>query len=155
MTRIESSIHSLIFLCFNLFFWQVHDVFTFNVKTWIQIFQPRPSTTKKLFIFSVNGVLSYSPKCALLQGNRQKTRKSLDISKLEIHVRVHDFIFRTFEHFYIIIWLCILLENVLEKLPLLMPKTLVNQFVFVQGRDQCIIIMGQFTHSVYYYLKDL
>jgi hypothetical protein len=30
-----------------------------------------------------------------------------------------------------------LLEDVLEILPLLMPKTLINQFVFVWGREQC------------------
>jgi hypothetical protein len=50
---------------------------------------------------------------------------------LEIHARVQDFLAQAFEHFYIAIWLCMLLENVFEILPLLMPKTLINQFVFV------------------------
>jgi hypothetical protein len=48
-----------------------------------------------------------------------------------------------------------LLEDVLEILPLLMPKTLVNQFVFIWGREQCTTTMGQLTHLFYYYLKDL
>jgi hypothetical protein len=36
-----------------------------------------------------------------------------------------------------------------------MPKTLVDQFVFVWGHEQCIIIMNQLTRSIYYYLKGL
>jgi hypothetical protein len=57
--------------------------------------------------------------------------KNINISKLEIRVRVHDFISHTFEHFYFTIWLCMLLKYVLEILSLLMPKTLIDQFVFV------------------------
>jgi hypothetical protein len=38
-----------------------------------------------------------------------------------------------------------LLEDVFEILPLLMPKTFINQFVFVWGREQCIGTMGQLT----------
>jgi hypothetical protein len=41
------------------------------------------------------------------------------------------------EHFYIAIWSCMLLEDVLEILPLLMPKTLVDQFMFVWEHEQC------------------
>ncbi len=47
-----------------------------------------------------------------------------------------------------------LLEDVLEILPMLMPKTFIDQFVFVQGREQCTTTTSQFTHIVYYYLKD-
>jgi hypothetical protein len=88
-------------------------------------------------------------------GDRQKTRKNLDISKLEICARVHDFLFQAFEQFYIVIWLCMLLKDVLEILPSLMPKTFSDQFVFVRGCEQCTTIIGQFTCSIYYYLKDL
>jgi hypothetical protein len=35
-----------------------------------------------------------------------------------------------------------LLKDVLEILPLLMPKTFVDQFVFVWGHEQCIATMG-------------
>ncbi len=48
-----------------------------------------------------------------------------------------------------------LLKDVFEIIPLLMPKTFIDQFVFVWGRGQCTITMSQFTHLVYYYLKDL
>jgi hypothetical protein len=48
-----------------------------------------------------------------------------------------------------------LLEDVFEILLLLMPKTLIDQFVFVWGHEQCTTMMGQCTHSSYYYLKDL
>jgi hypothetical protein len=48
-----------------------------------------------------------------------------------------------------------LLEDVLEILPLLMPKILINQFVFVWGHEQCITTTNQLTRSIYYYLKDL
>jgi hypothetical protein len=54
---------------------------------------------------------------------------------LEIHVEVQDFLAQAFEHFYIVIWLCMLLEDVLEILPLLMPKTFVHQFAFIWGRE--------------------
>ncbi len=129
--------------------------FCFNAKRQILTFQPRSGTTKKLFIFNVNFVFCYFPKCALLQRDRQKTGKNLNVSKLEIHASVQDFLFRAFEHFYIVIWSCMLLKDVLEILPLLMPKTLVDQFVFVWGCEQCIVTMGQLTCLVYYYLKDL
>jgi hypothetical protein len=48
-----------------------------------------------------------------------------------------------------------LLKDVLEILPLLMPKILINQFVFVWGHEQCTTTTGQLTRSIYYYLKDL
>ncbi len=36
-----------------------------------------------------------------------------------------------------------------------MPKSLVDQFVFVWGHEQCTTITNKLTHSIYYYLKDL
>jgi hypothetical protein len=48
-----------------------------------------------------------------------------------------------------------LLEDVLEILPLLMPKIFINQFVFVWGCEQCTSTTGQLARSIYYYLKDL
>jgi hypothetical protein len=73
------------------------------------------------------------PKCAFLQGDQWKTRKNLDIFKLEICARIHDFISQEFERFYIVIRPCMLLEDVLEIVPLLVPKILIGQFVFVWG----------------------
>ncbi len=71
MTRTKASTHFWISLCFNLSsLWQVHDVFLSNAKMWIWIFWPWFGTIKKLLILSVNGVLCYFPKCALLWGHR-------------------------------------------------------------------------------------
>jgi hypothetical protein len=120
----------------------VQDVSLSNAKMWSWTFQPCSRKIKKLLILSVNGVLCYFPKCAIFQGDQRKTRKNLNVSKLEIRARVQDFLARAFEHFYIVIWLCMLLQNVLEILLLLMPKTLINQFVFVWGCEQCISTMG-------------
>jgi hypothetical protein len=74
---------------------------------------------------------------------------------LEICVGVQHFLSQAFEHFYIVIWSYMLLKDVFEIIPLLMPKTFIDQFVFVWGRGQCTITMSQFTDLVYYYLKDL
>jgi hypothetical protein len=98
---------------------------------WIWTFQTQSSTTKILLILSVNGVLCYFPKCALLQGDRQKTGKNLDVSKLEICAKVQHVMSWAFEHFYIVIWSCMLLKDGFEILPLLMLKTFIDQFVFV------------------------
>jgi hypothetical protein len=46
-------------------------------------------------------------------------------------------------------------NNVLEILPLLMPKTLIDSFVFVWGCEQCTTATDQLTRSIYCYLKDL
>jgi len=127
----------------------VHGVFLSNPKRHIQTFWPQSSTIKKLFILSVNCVLCYFPKCALLQGNQWKTRKNLDVSKLEICARVQHFLSWAFEHFYIVIWLC-MLEDVFEILLLLMPKTLIDQFVFVWGHEQ-MHYNNRSIHTLSYY----
>jgi hypothetical protein len=62
-----------------------------------------------------------------------KRLKNLDVSNLEIRCGVQDFLSWAFEHFYITIWSCMLLKDVFEILPLLMPKTLIDQFVFIWG----------------------
>jgi hypothetical protein len=61
-----------------------------------------------------------------------------------------------FEHSKIIaIWSCMLLENVMHVLHLLVPQTFVDQFVFIWGCEQCTKTFGQLTTRTYYYLKDL
>jgi len=47
------------------------------------------------------------------------------------------------------------LEDVFKVLTLLMPKSLINQFVFVWGHEQSVAMMGQFIHINYYYIKNL
>jgi hypothetical protein len=61
---------------------------------------------------------------------------------LKICAEVQYFLFHAFEHFYITIWLRILLEDVLEILPLLMSKTFFDQFVFVWGCEQWTTTIG-------------
>jgi hypothetical protein len=48
-----------------------------------------------------------------------------------------------------------LLKDVFEILLLLMPKTFIDQFVFVWGHEECTTTTGQLTCLIYYYLKDL
>jgi hypothetical protein len=47
-----------------------------------------------------------------------------------------------------------LLEDVIQVLPLLVPQAFVDQFVFIWGCERCIKILGQFTTWTYYYVKD-
>jgi hypothetical protein len=55
--------------------------------------------------------------------------------KVEVKVGVENFLAKTFEKFYIIIWSCMKLEDVLEVLPMFMPKTFVDQFIFIWGHE--------------------
>ncbi len=90
-TRMEASTHFWISFCSNFSpFWHVHVVSLSNARMWSQTFRPQSNTTKKLFIFNINGVLCYFPKCALFQGDQWKIGKNLDVSRLEIHARVQD-----------------------------------------------------------------
>jgi hypothetical protein len=66
------------------------------------------------------------------------------------HFRAH-----TFKKFYITIWSCVKLEDVLEVLPMLIPNMFMHQFVFIWGCEQCSKSFGQISPRSYYYLKDL
>ncbi len=58
-------------------------------------------------------------------------------------------------NFYIAIWSCMKLEDVLKVLPMLIPNTFVDQFVFIWRHEQCSKTSGQISFGSYYYLKDL
>jgi hypothetical protein len=77
---------------------------------------------------------------------------NININNLKMKVKMQHFLFGTFKKNYIMIWSCMLLENVMEVLHLLMPKKFVDQFLFIFGHEQCTGTSGQLT---YYYLKDL
>jgi hypothetical protein len=47
------------------------------------------------------------------------------------------------------------LENVLEVLPLFMPKSFLDQFVFIWGCEQCSKTFGEISPKSHYYVKDL
>jgi len=59
--------------------------------------------------------------------------KNIDRSIMEVKVGVEHFLSQVFKYFYIAIWSCMKLEDVLEVLPMLMPKTFLEQFVFIWG----------------------
>jgi hypothetical protein len=45
-----------------------------------------------------------------------------------------------------------LLEDVMEILPILVPQVFVNQFVFIWGHEQCSMTSNQLKVGTYYYL---
>jgi hypothetical protein len=69
-----------------------------------------------------------------------------------VKVGVEHFLSQVFK-FYITIWSCTKLDNVLEVLPMLIPKTFLEWFVFIWGHEQCSKMSGQIFLG--YYLKDL
>jgi hypothetical protein len=48
-----------------------------------------------------------------------------------------------------------LLEDVMEILPILMPQVFIYQFFFIWGHEQCYMTSNQLKVRTYYYLKDL
>jgi hypothetical protein len=110
-----------------------------------------PLVPKNLLIISINSMLCYFPKCDILQNNLHVKGSNIDISKLEVRARVQHFLSWAFKKHYIGIWSCMLLEDVMEVLHLLMLEKFVDQFLFIFGCEQCTRILGQLT---YYYWKD-
>jgi hypothetical protein len=74
---------------------------------------------------------------------------------MKVKAGVEHFLFQAFKYFYIAIWSCMKLEDVLEVLPMLIPKTFLEWFVFIWGREQCSKMSIQIFPWSYYYLKDL
>ncbi len=79
----------------------------------------------------------------------------IDKSKVEVRVGVEQFLSNVLKELYIAIWSYMKLEDVLEVLPMLMPKKFVNEFVFIWEHEQCLKTFGQITPGSYYYIKDL
>jgi hypothetical protein len=96
-----------------------------------------PLGLKKMLIPNINGVLCYFPPSTILQGNVRMFGRNVDKAKVEVRYGVEDFLVKTFENFYIAIWSCVKLEDVLEVLPMLMPENFMDWFVFIWGREQC------------------
>jgi hypothetical protein len=81
--------------------------------------------------------------------------RNVDKAKMEVRVGVEDFLAKTFEKFYIVIWSCMKLEDVLGVLPMFMLENFVDQFNFIWGCEQCSKTVGQISLGSHYYLKDL
>jgi hypothetical protein len=77
--------------------------------------------------------------------------RNVDKAKLEVRFGLENFLAKAFKKFYIAIWSCMKLEDVLEILPMLMFDNFMDWFVFIWGREQCSKMFSE----IYYYLKDL
>jgi len=108
-----------------------------------------------MVILNINGVLCYFPFLAILQGNARVFGRNVDKAKVEVRVGVEDFLVKAFEKFYVAIWSCMKLGDVLGVLPMFMPKNFMDQFVFIWGLEQCSKMVGQISPKSHYYLKDL
>jgi hypothetical protein len=91
----------------------------------------------------------------VLQGKQCVRGKNIDNIKVEARVGVQHFLTHAFKKFYIEIWSCMLIEDVMEVLTLLLMQDFIDQFVFIWGHEQCSITLGQLTIRNYYCLKDL
>jgi hypothetical protein len=110
---------------------------------------------KKMLILNVNGMLCYVPQCVVQQGNARVFGRNIDKNKVEVRIGVEHFISNVFKKFYIAIWPCMKLEDVLEVLPMLMLEKFMDEFVFIWGCEQCLKTSSQITPRSYYYIKDL
>jgi hypothetical protein len=59
--------------------------------------------------------------------------KNIDKKKMEVKIGVEHFFFQAFKYFYIVILSCMKLGDVLEVLPMFMPKTFLEWFIFIWG----------------------
>ncbi len=117
--------------CFGFFVVQHSFALKSNEWRYIFVFMSMLWTFKaqKIINLSVNGVFCYFPQFVVLQRNAWLFGRNIDKSKVEVkHFLVH-----TFEIFYIAIWSCMKLEDVLEVLLMLILDSFVDQFVFIWG----------------------
>jgi hypothetical protein len=57
--------------------------------------------------------------------------KNIDKGKVQVKVGMKHFLVHAFEKFYIVIWSCVKLEDVLKVLPMLILDTFMDQVVFI------------------------
>jgi len=74
-----------------------HDFYRFLIYVHLHPFEVHTNTfghiqSKKILIFSVDGVMCYYPKCIILQGNCCVKGSNIDISKLESKVEMQHFL---------------------------------------------------------------
>jgi hypothetical protein len=90
---------------------------------------------KKLLVFSINGVMCYFPPLVVLQGIVIMFGKNVKKTKVEIRAGVKILSSKAFQKFHITIGFCMKLEDVLEVLPMLMPKSFLDWFIFIWGHE--------------------
>jgi hypothetical protein len=110
---------------------------------------------KKLLILNVNELLCYFLHSTIWHENAWMFGKNINMNKMEVRTRMQHFFFHAFKYFYIAIWSCMKLEDVLEVLHMLMPKYFLEQFVFIWGCEQCSKTFGQISLGSHYSLMDL
>ncbi len=81
--------------------------------------------------------------------------RNIDNTKMEARIGIQHFLTHAFKKFYIGIWSCVLIDDVMEVLTLLLQQDFIDQFVFIWGREQCSMRLSQFIVGNYYCLKDL
>jgi hypothetical protein len=57
--------------------------------------------------------------------------RNVNKTKVKVRVRVGNFLAKAFEKFYVTIWSCMKLEDVLKAFPMLMPNNFVDFFVSI------------------------
>jgi len=110
---------------------------------------------KKLLVLNINGMFCYFPPLVVLERNVKVFGKNVNKTKVKVKVGMENFLNKTFQKFHIVIWYCMKLEDVLEVLPMLMPKSFLDWFIFFWGCEQCSKIYGEISLGSHYYLKDL
>ncbi len=83
----------------------------------------------------MNGVSCYFSWSVILQGKQCVKGRNIDGTKVEARARIQHFFNPVFKKFYIGIWSCMLIEDVMEVLNLLLLQDFIDQFVFIWGRE--------------------
>ncbi len=81
---------------------------------------------KKLLVLNINGTLCYFPPLVVLERNVKVFGKNVNKTKVKVKVGMENFLNKTFQKFHIVVWYCVKLEDVLEVLPMLMPKSFLD-----------------------------
>jgi len=99
--------------------------------------------------------LCYFSWSFILQGKQRVKGRNIDGTKVEAKAKIQHFFISAFKKFYIGIWSCMLIEDVMEVFTLLLPQDFIDQIVFIWGHEQCLMTSCQFIVGNYYYFKDL
>jgi hypothetical protein len=118
----------LIGACFGFFV--VQDLFASNPSELRYIFAFMCSfkifKAQKIITSKREQCTCYFLQFIVLQGNIWVFRRNIDKSKVKVRTGEKHFLVNTFENFYITIWSCMKLEDVLEVLPMLISDSFLD-----------------------------